>query len=371
MRSRAGVRTAARKSHAGKGIEAVRRSRWSVGGAAVLLLVPLAASRAVAAEAWPALSAEVSVELQDDYGFHASDPPRHLNDLYLTLEGEFALAYEGGSGLFAKLVFEPVMDTSDDRYFSDMGLYAEELYLAWRGDGVGLRVGKQDLPFGLANDLAPDLYGDDLVGEYELTELLAVAFEAPLLMLGGEHVATAALVMADRTILGDSLFTKRGRLRRRDGGVANTRHPASFVLSLAGTIEDTGYALGVRYLGAGRGDGTAEIGAVAGLKQTLERAGLEITVFGEFAYFPDFDGARTAAAFSSFGVEVGVGDVVLAAMHGLQGTENESLDQTVGVSVGWELSEGVSLAAGYRFLDQAGVDSHTLGLLLRYEFGLD
>ena len=57
------------------------------------------------------------------------------------------------------------------------------------------------------------------------------------------------------------------------------------------------------------------------------------------------------------------GDYVLA-LKGNQGTLLAS------VSLEYELHEGLMLDAGYRYLDEEGVTSNTLGLLLTYDLSL-
>lgn len=319
---------------------------------------------------WPTLLADFSIEIEDEYVFRSSDLEMELNDAFATVEGELALAFDSGTGLYATATFEPVTDPEGDRFFEDFGLYLEELFFTYRIGEGGFRIGKFNPDFGIANDAAPGLYGDDLAGDYELEERIGVSVDVPFEAFGGAHVLSATAFMADTTPLSDSLFTSRGRLRREDGGVSNTGFPESFVLSAAGEIEGTGYNLGLRYQGAGTGDEADEYGAVAGLIRDIDLAGIETTLFGEFAYFPRFDSGRESARFLTLGAEAAFGDFSLSAVYGLRKIEDLPSDRLATISLEYELNDRLSIGAGYRFLRAEGETGHTVGVLLTYEFGL-
>ncbi len=358
----------------GNGIDALalggspdsRTKLWKL--AAVCLIAP--AVPASADGVWPTLQAEFSIEIEDEYVFRSSDPELELNDAFATVEGELALAFGSGTGLYATATFEPVTDPVGDRFFEDYGLYLEELFFAYRIGEGGLRIGKFNPDFGIANDVAPGLYGDDLAGDYELTERIGLSVDVPFEALSGAHVVSAAAFMADTTPLSDSLFTSRGRLRREDGGVSNTAYPESFLLSVAGEIEGAGYNLGLRYQGAGTGDEVDEFGAVVGLIRDIDLAGIETTLFGEFAYFPRFDGGRESARFLSVGAETALGDFSLSAVYGLRGLDDLSADRLATISLEYALSDRLYIGAGYRFLLEEDETAHTVGVLLTYEFSL-
>jgi hypothetical protein len=360
------------------GIPDSRTKPWYLAPACLIAFAAPASADGV----WPNILAEFSIEIEDEYVFRSSDPEMELNDAFATIESELALAFDSGTGLYAKATFEPVTDPEGDRFFEDFGLYLEELFLAYRIGEGGFRIGKFDPNFGLAEDAAPELYGDDLAGDYELEERIGVSIDVPFDALGGTHVASVTAFTADTTVLSDSLFTSRGRLRRADGGVSNTAYPESFVLSLAGEIEGTGYSLGFRRQSAGTNgnadeDGEAdedgntdEYGGVVGLTRTVDLAGIETTLFGELAYFPHFDGGRESVRFLTVGAEADLGDFVLPAVYGLRKVEGSSADEIATVSLEYELRDGLSISAGYRFLQEEGETIHTVGLLLNYELSL-
>jgi hypothetical protein len=318
----------------------------------------------------PRFLADLSIEIEDEYVFRSTDKQAELNDLYGKVEADLALLFPGGSGLRATAVFEPVIDPVDDRYFEDYGLYLEELYLAVPAGAAKLRIGKFNPVFGAASDLAPGLYGDELAGDYELTERLGIELGIPFRALGGEHGISASAFLADRTPLSDSLFESRGPLRRDDGGVSNTGGPESFAVALAGGIGATGYNLGLRYQTAGDEEETDEYGAVLGLTHSFEAGPFEPTLFGEVAWFPDYDGERARAGYLSLGAEIGLGDLSLSGVYGLRDIEHAPIDRLTTVSLEYALSEAFTIGGGYRYLRAEGERQHVVGLLLTCEFSV-
>ena len=128
------------------------------------------------------ISGELSVELQSDNTFDSEDPDAELSDTYTTTEagvdvtfGDHLLAHGG-------FVLEPIRDPGpgEDRFFEDLGLYAEELYGQVNlGRGFSILGGKFNPAFGTAWDVTPGLYGTDFAEDYETTERIgfAAAFE--------------------------------------------------------------------------------------------------------------------------------------------------------------------------------------------------
>lgn len=173
--------------------------------------------------------------------------------------------------------------------------------------------------------------------------------------------------MADRTIFSDSLFANRGNLDESDGGVSNTDAPESFLVSLAGESDGFTYNLGFRRQAKGAGDAADEYGFVAGASAPIGATGVE--VLGEFAYFPNFDGASDSAVYGVIGLAAPVGPVTLSGVYSLRDVENAPTDHLATVSAEYEIGDGLSIGAGYRYGDEGGVESHTVGTLLVYEFG--
>ena len=125
----------------------------------------------------PRLEVEIDVEIQNDWTFDSDDPDAELNDLFTTTEPAVALHLLPGLSIQSGLVLEPVKDPgpSDDRFFEDHGFFAEQLYLLYETDDFSLHGGKFNLPFGVAWDLAPGVYGTDVAEDfYEQVERIGL-----------------------------------------------------------------------------------------------------------------------------------------------------------------------------------------------------
>ncbi|PWE28102.1 hypothetical protein DDZ14_19180 [Maritimibacter sp. 55A14] len=315
-------------------------------------------------------SADFAVELENDYTFDADDPAAELNDFFATIEGALALEVAPGSGVYATLVLEPIDDPVDDRFLEDHGLYAEELYVAHDFGAAAVKLGKFNPAFGVAWDAAPGIYGVDFAEDYELTERVGLGLDIPL-GGAGEHQLSLAAFFADTSFLSDSVIESRGQLDRSDGGASNTESPESASAELSGSLGEAAYNLGLRHQKRGRGDAGDETGVVLGLSRPLALGGAEVTVLGELAWFENFDGGPDEAVYGTLGLEADIaGPAVLSAVYAVRDAENADTDHLATVTADFELAEGLTLGAGYRYGREGGGDSHTLGALLVYEFGI-
>jgi len=318
-----------------------------------------------AEEANTGFSAEFSIEVENDYIFDSDDKAAELNDTFPTIEAALSYGFTPNVSLNTSLVLEPVEDAVNDRFFEDLGLYAEEVYLYTNLGPVAAVLGKFNPSFGMAWDAAPGIYGVDFAEDYEITEKLGGTLIVPFTAAGGEHEFAVSLFTADRTFLSDSLGEERGKLRRRDGGVSNTNSPESINVALTGEISGTNYNLGVQSQQAGRGDAKDQVGGVFGL--TRDFGGFEL--LGEVAYFDHFDGTRNSATYATLGGSVPITDrLSLSGVYSHRDIEGGTADHLATATAEFQLSEGLTLAAAYRYGDEGGDKSHTFGTLVAYEF---
>ncbi len=312
--------------------------------------------------------AEFSIELESDFTFDSDESDAELTDTFATIEAALGYRFTERFSLQSTLVFEPVEDATSDRFFEDHGLYAEELYFGYDFGSAAVAVGKFNPSFGFAWDLAPGVFGVDFAEDYEITERVGAAVSVPFSGLGGKHELTLSAFTTDRSVLSNSLVTERGQLRLEDGGVSNTDDVESFALSLSGEIGDTAYTLAVQDQAAGEGDAADQSGVVLGLVHLLNAGGTEIELLGEAAYFDQFDGNRESATYATLGAAVPVGPLVLSSVLAVRDLEGESSDMLATVSAEWPLADNLGISLAYRYGDEEGVQSQTLGALLAYEF---
>lgn len=294
-----------------------------------------------------------------------------MNDLFATVEGAFALEFGQGTSINSTVLFEPIVDAVNDREFEDHGLFVEELYIAHDFGNGSVLAGKFDPAFGFAWDAAPGIYGADFAEDYELAELIGASATVPFGLFDGQAAVTGSLYMVDRTFFSDSLVNSRGNTSLNDGGVANTKAPASFALTLYGeTASATAYNVGFRIQDGGtRGGGVTEYGIVGGIAKPIALGENEIELLAEAAYFPNSAGADDAAAFVTLGAATPIGPVTLSAVYSLREVQNVPTDHLLTTSLEMELYEGVTGAIGYRFGREADESNHTIGAVIAFEFG--
>jgi len=339
----------------------------------------------------PRLEALVDIEVEDDWTFDSDDPDAELNDLYTTTEPALDLFLLPGLSLHAGLVLEPVLDPGpgEDRFFEDHGLYAEELFALYEHDLFHLIGGKLNLPFGVAWDLAPGVYGSEIAEDfYERTEMIGAGGGLNFGGDGiggegfGEHTLAGRAFFVDTSFLSGSAITSRGRTRRDDGGIGNTGDPASFVIALdggsfPGIPGDLGYHLATIYSQGGEGDPEDELGFAAGLYGSFtlsEDWAIEPIV--EVVHFENADGLDQSRDLVTVGAGLLHGPWNLALAYGASfsdpdGAAIDDLDvHLYQVSAGYSFDFGLDVDLGYKFVEEEGVGSHTVGILFHTCFDL-
>ena len=309
-------------------------------------------------------SAEFSVELESDFTFDANESDAELTDTFATIESALRYSLTERLSLNSGLVFEPVEDATSDRFFEDQGLYAEELFLSYDFGPAAVAVGKFNPSFGFAWDIAPGVFGVDFAEDYEITERVGAALTLPISGLGGSHELSLYAFTTDRSFLSNSLFTERGQLRLEDGGVSNTNDVESFALSLAGSFGDTAYTFALQNQAAGEGDDADQSGAVLGLTQILNAGGADVELLGELAYFDEYVGTTDSATYATLGAAIPIGPVVLSGVLAIRDIEGAPTDTLATVSAEWPLADNLGVSLAYRYGDEEGVESQTLGALL-------
>ncbi|WP_120501771.1 hypothetical protein [Roseovarius sp. EL26] len=315
------------------------------------------------------LSGYLSIEVENDWTFDSSDPAAELNDTYTTIESGLSFDFGAGFALNSTLVLEPIRDATDDRFFEDHGAYAEELFFSKELGTAELKLGKFNPDFGFAWDIAPGIFGADFAEDYELTERVGGAVAVPFSAAGGEHVFSVGVFNADRSVLSNSLGSRRGQTSLGDGGVSNTNGAESWTATLSGEFGQTAYNFGVQHQAAGAGNNTDQDGVVLGAIHTFDAGSTALELLAEVAYFNHFDGTTNSATFTTLGLAAPVGPVTLSGVYSLRDVDGaSSADNLFTVSAEMELFDGMIGALAYRYGDEASVDSHTIGTLLAYEF---
>ncbi|WP_281968810.1 hypothetical protein [Roseovarius nanhaiticus] len=313
------------------------------------------------------LTAEFTVEIENDSLFESTDPANEISDTYTTIESAITLAIGASSSLNASLVLEPITDATRDRAFEDHGLYAEELYFSHDFGGAALQLGKFNPAFGVAWDEAPGIFGADFAEDYELTEQLGGAVLVPFDLGASVNVLSVAVFHADRTILSDSLGRVRGQNNISAGGVANTDGPESIAAAINGAIGETTYNVGIQRLARGAGDTHDQTGAVLGLTHTYD-LGRPVALLSEIAYFTDFGGTSASAQYGTVGVAAPFGPVTVSGTYSNRDVSGARTDHLASISGEMELAPGLFGSLGYRWAREGTDKNQTIGTLITYEF---
>ena len=331
----------------------------------------------------PCLDYALSAELEDDWVFAASPPSLRSNDLYPTLESAIILAPLNHVRLIGDFIFEPVKDPrpGESTAFADLGAYVDQLYVEVEYGAFNLQIGKIHPSFGQAWDVTPGLHATDIPGNYELEERMGMGMAYEFDALGFDNVLQASLFTTDRTVLSGSIFTHRPRTTLSDGGAGNTTGVSSVSMTLDGCVGgapvdcyadgELGYNFGARFQRAGQGDAAGELGFVAGANRTLTLDDVTLRLFGEVAFFRNFEGSRDDALFLTASSELDIDAISCSLAYTLQQNLSGGSDQLIELAAGYNLGEAYSLAGeewsiavGYSFNRNEGQDTHLIGVLL-------
>lgn len=327
-------------------------------------------------ESPPLVGGSLSVEIENDNTYKSDDPDAEVNDLYTTTEPEIVFQFLPELSLTLHGVLEPVRDPGpgDDRVFDDHGLYLETVLLAYGTDRFSVYGGKFTPNFGKAWDQTPGVYGDDFNGDYEIAEQVGLGGSVSFgNESAGTHTIEASVFFADTTILSDSVITRRGRTKHDDGGVGNTEDLSNFAVSLDGEeiAALPGVSYHVAYLHRGKGVNSAsdENGFVGGIIVEREIRPVIVTVLAEYAHFIDAQGVSGQDRdYLTGGVRLGWNNWNVAMTAANRDTDGGTSDTAFQVSGGYEFEIGLSVDVAWKTVEEADVDSQTVGVLVAYGF---
>ncbi|MCP5039687.1 MAG: hypothetical protein GY944_01580 [bacterium] len=319
---------------------------------------------------------DISVETQNDSTYRSQDDESEINDLYLTIEPNFAFGFGEQVSLETALVLEPVSDPgpSENRYVEDQGIFVEQLFLQYATRRWGVRAGKLNPHFGIAWDVAPGIYGADMAEDYEITERIGAG---GFLQLGndraGFHRLAADIFLADTTFLSRSTLNERGRRRRSDAGPSNTAAPRSFSLTIESeqipTLAGLGYHLGFSRQKS-EGGGRDEYGYVAALAYAFSPGeDIAVELLSEYAYQHGAEGERLNRHYVTQSGVISWKHWNLAVSSTLRDCEalgERSRDHLVQLSTGYEFEVGLTIDVGWRRSQEDGTTSQAIGVLLGY-----
>jgi hypothetical protein len=264
----------------------------------------------------PCAGYEISTELQNDWIFAANPSFLKSDVLQPTLTVDLFLAPTNYLQLVTSIITEPVVDPvpGENAVFEGIGTYVAELYTVIEAGPATTRAGKFDTIFSLASEVAPGINAAELVSAFDADERLGGEIILGFESFGLNHALAATAFTTDRSILSESLFTKRDRTSLSDGGAGNTKGVSSFSVTLDGCEGSEtadcyldgrfGYRVGFRYQEAGHpteedleedvelGD---ELAYLAAATKSFELNEMTLRLLGETALVRHFDGRKDDA----------------------------------------------------------------------------
>ena len=331
--------------------------------------------------ATPTVSGEISFEVQNDWTYEADTATDEVRTLFATIEPYITMTFNKKVSLIASLILEPTQDpdAGDDTNFDNQGLFVEELKLVYTGENFSVFGGKFNPSFGKAWDITPGIYGDELNGDYELTERLGAGMSYSFDGFG-QHTFTANSFFLDTTFLSESFITKRGRTQSGDGGISNTNSPSSFTFTLDtesfGGVE--GLNTNIGYSNQADGDADTgldrEKGYVVGADYSFGIAEkTTATLIGEWAKIVNESGSDDHFTYLTASTGITWHDKWNTAIS----FEKRSKDVNAGadlndhmtqLAAGYSFDNGFSVDAAYKLSEESGADKKTVGILLGYAY---
>ena len=336
----------------------------------------------------PCLDYDVSAELDNDWTFATSPTSLRADNLYTTIDTDLVVVPVDHLKLVGRFSLDQLTDVipGQDQAFNGEGVYVDQLFADVDAGPLNLYAGKIHPAFGRGWDVTPGIHSTDIPGNYELQERIGFgggfAFDA----FGLDSVLQASAFTTDRTVLNKSFIVNRPRTHLRDGGAGNTEGLSSLAVTLDSCLGASaalcygdgvfGFQLAGLYQRAGRGDYGDETGFAASVNKSFFFGKKALRLFGEVAYFDNFEGSADSNLFLTASGELEIGPMAYSLAYTVQkdltagGTE-----KLFEVAAAYDLSakksfarKKWSLAAAYSFDRNAGEDAHVFALRLTLDF---
>jgi len=342
-------------------------------------LAALPVTAAFADISYPRIEAVIPFEIENDYAYKSDNPAAELNNTFAVIEPEVTVHFSDSISIVAGLVFENIVNPVGDRFFEDQGLFIEQLFAQYSGDNFNIKAGKFNPTFAVAWDKAPGIYGVDFAEDYELTE--KIGFGADITFgddASGEHTLSGSTFFSDTSFLAQTFINSRGQPRIGDGGAGNTEDFSSFTVSLDSesvpALGGLGYTLGVAQQGKGVGNTDDETSYALGLFGSFELTDdITLEPLIEYVRRDNTGGTIADADYLTLSSALLYGPWNVSASYTNRNTDPNTAatpdveDHFYQVSAGYGFENGLTADLGYRFAEEANLDTHIIGVLFTYE----
>lgn len=339
----------------------------------------------------PYLLGLLNVEVFNDFTFRSDDPDEEINDLFTETRVDLVAMFARQLYLEAGFNLAPEGDPPPgNTAFENHGIRVDTLALTWDRERFWISGGKGKPKLGIAANLAPGIWGGDILfSAFTVKERLGLSGN---LDVGdertGHHALYAAAFTADTTFLSRPYLSDGEVRSRSDGGPSNTGGLSSYVFAVDGTglprMGDFRYHLSVMKQAVDRINGpdgdplpSDAIDDEHRMAAAIEWSGIEVGEEAAVTPLIEYGTLRNARGLkdreerfltASMLLTVGRWNVALAGTAwNIDPAVGEELDfRQYQLSGGFSFNNGISLDAGYRYLDDFGIRSHTLGLMFSW-----
>ncbi|WP_321390717.1 hypothetical protein [Emcibacter sp.] len=273
----------------------------------------------------------------------------------------------------------------ENEYFQQMGLFMEEVFLAYKTGNARFFAGKFNPIFGVGRELAPGPFGHQLPEDY-YEQLERVGIGAGYSFGSddaGEHTLTLQSYFTDTSFLSGSLVASRERLSRSDGGLANTGDFSSYAVSLEGSLPVPGleleYSTSYMKNAVDEGGDDDETGIALALFGSVDLAGaMQFSPFIEYVSLSIAEGEAQDRDIITLGGTVFYENWKTAASYSRVSStpvdqDIEDIDtHQLQLSLGYVFENDLQIDIGYIYsklkINEETAHDHILGIMFRHEF---
>lgn len=304
---------------------------------------------------------------------------RNLNiDAYIKVEGEPAGHSHGGVTR---------SHDGDSRFFEDHPVIVESLTVKYSHKHFSAYAGKFNPKVGLDYHSFPGLYSYSMIEKYKIAERIGVGLEYSSNFKDyGIHKFNISTFFADTTFLSDAIVDQRGHTSKKDGELANTEDFDSYAISIGGkdfySLENNfaerifyrlGYALQKK--GINNDNDETRYSISLGYKENFD-SHISKTIIFEYMDINHYNG-EAGHDRSYFTSSLGLNlfpwnfSATYTFVDNIADEDAEGADgKFLQISIGYSLSEKLSLSFGFKRTDEELEVTERFGLGLRYSYEL-
>ena len=188
----------------------------------------------------------VGVRVHADHISDANEGDEEVNELYTHSHIEMGSRIAEGFNIDTNLKIEgePAghshggvsrLHDGDSRIFEDHPLLVESLTLTYSQEDFSIYAGKFNPKVGLNYHNFAGLYSYSMIEEYKIAERIGLGANYSFNFNDfGTHKLDVSTFFADTTVLSQAILDSRTKVRKEDGGLANTEGLDSYAISFGG-----------------------------------------------------------------------------------------------------------------------------------------